>query len=159
MSDPFTTADKLLPIDPFSDRLLTEAPQWQSLPDWKSPDPKCRLLKGAVPEAKKYRRAVCNQGCRRHLYFKNRLPYEQMTGLYHECPVITIALMIEGYYDMIRISDIEKARPEDLPYIIAEKKKKNLLYKAAWFYWKRTKIVPKIKDIEAGQYLLKNENQ
>lgn len=154
MSD-FTTADKLLPLDPFNgkDKLLTEAPQWQDLPDWKSTDPKCRLLKAAVPEAIKYRRAICNQGCRTHIYIKDGIPHDQSTGKYHECPVITIALMIEGYYDMIRISSIENASPEDIPHIIAEQKKKNILYKAAWFYWKRTKIVPKIRDIDAGLYL------
>ena len=151
------TADELAKQEAKYKSIEIYPPNWQTLPDWESPtgDPKHRLLVNAVPEARKYRRDVCNQGCGRHLYMKDR-PYEQTTGEVHECPIITIVRMCEGYYDMIRIKHIENCPITVIMDVIENQRKRNRLYAGAWYYWKKTRKVPRIKDIEEGKYLEHN---
>jgi hypothetical protein len=67
---------------------------------------KTRLLKGAVPEAAKYLRMICNQGCHTHLYFKDGIPYEQLTGGRHQCPIIEKAWGLVSTYNMIGIDGL-----------------------------------------------------
>ena len=68
---------------------------------------KTRVLKNAVPEAANYPRALCNQGCKTHLYFKDGIPYEQVSGLKHECPIIAKAWGLIAKYNMVQIRTIE----------------------------------------------------
>ena len=68
---------------------------------------KSRILKNAVPEAANYPRATCNQGCHVHLYFKDGIPYEQVSGLKHECPIIAKAWGLIAKYNMVQIRTIE----------------------------------------------------
>lgn len=151
--DDFKTADKLLP-DTTKPAGLTPYVDWRTLPDWRSDDPQCRLLVDAVPEAAKYRRDVCNQGCKTHLFFPpDGMPHEQRGGEIHECPTVTIARMWQGHYDMIRLAHIESATVAVLQDVIENQRKRNRLWAGAWNYWKKTRKVPKIKDIEEGKYL------
>lgn len=109
---------------------------------------KGRLLKGAVPEAAQYPRALCNQHCKTHLYFKNGVPYDQATGKQHDCIMTRIAKMFIGHYRMIKIARIVDSPMIDLPQVIASAEEFCRKWSLAFDKWKATGIVPTSEEVE-----------
>lgn len=108
-----------------------------------------RLLKTAVIEAAQYPRALCNQHCKTHLYFKDGIPYEQLTGSKHDCIMTRIAKMFIGYYNMIRIERVREAPVGGAELVLRQAEEWNSKWRMAFDKWKATGIVPTTEEVEA----------
>src|SRR5262245_6185841 len=107
-----------------------------------------RVLKGAVEEAKISPRMLCNQHCKTHLYIKHGIPHEQLTGERHDCIMTRIALMFEGHYNMIPISNIKRNTIETLSIVIQSQEQRNKRWEMAFQKWKSTGVVPTTKEVD-----------
>ena len=108
-----------------------------------------RVLKTAVAEAASYYRALCNQHCGTHIYIKNGIPYDQLTGEKHDCPMTRIGKMWTAHLGMIQMDRIESAPMNEIPAIIERQKNWNRKWDQAWYQWKETGIIPRTKEVES----------
>lgn len=109
---------------------------------------KGRLLKGAVPEAANYPKALCNQQCKVHVYIKEGLPYDQSSGLKHDCYHVRIAKMFIGHYGMIRMDQIHGAILMDIEGIVKRQRDWCRKWALAFDNWKETGKVPTSEEVE-----------
>ena len=107
-----------------------------------------RLLKGAVAEAANYPKMLCNQHCKTHIFIKNGMPYDQLTGERHDCIMTRIAKMFIAHYNMIRISQIKDCRLGFLSEILSHQEEWNRKWNLAFEDWKKSGRVPKSKEVE-----------
>jgi hypothetical protein len=110
------------------------------------------MIRGAVTEADRYPRDLCNQHCKTHIYIKEGRIYDQATGELHDCVMTRIAKMFEGHYNMIPIDRIVKATALELPEIMEIQESYNKRWALAFDKWKETGIVPKTKEV--AQYII-----
>ena len=110
-----------------------------------------RLIRGAVEEAKDYPRALCNQNCKTHLYFKDHIPYEQLTGKKHDCIMTRIAKMFIGHYQMIAINKVKRADMASLPLVLENAEEWCRKWSLAFDDWKKSGKVPSSEEVE-GYY-------
>jgi hypothetical protein len=108
-----------------------------------------RLLKTAVEEAARYPRALCNQHCKTHLYFKDGIPYEQLTGEKHDCIMTRIAKMFIGHYGMVRLEYIKDRNVYGILSAIENAEKFCARWSQAFDNWKATGRVPTTEEVEA----------
>jgi hypothetical protein len=107
-----------------------------------------RVLKGAVPEAHHYPRMLCNQHCKTHIFLKDGIPYDQTTGLKHDCIMTRIAKMFYAHYNMIPIPRVKEAHLSTLQFVLDHQEEYNRKWNIAFDKWKKTGKVPMSYEVD-----------
>lgn len=107
-----------------------------------------RVLKGAVSEAHHYPRMLCNQHCKTHIYIKDAMPYDQATGLKHDCIMTRIAKMFIGHYKMIRIERVREHNIGGIMGALSDAELWCAKWDIAFNKWKKTGKVPMSHEVD-----------